>query len=73
MPEFRPDPNELIEVAKNNLATTRRIALAVGGALLAFGLCKSFHVNVAFLSAATAAMGAAIIGFFSPAWPQQQT
>jgi hypothetical protein len=71
MPEYRPDADELLNVAKSNIVMVRRIALAVGGALLAFGLGKCFH-PAGVLYPTYAALGAAIVGFFAPAWPEKQ-
>jgi uncharacterized membrane-anchored protein YjiN (DUF445 family) len=71
MPDYRPDADELLKAAKSNIVMVRRIALAVGGAFLAFGLAKCFQSS-AWTNAASAAMGAAIIGFFAPAWPDKK-
>jgi hypothetical protein len=69
MAEYRPDANELLATAKSNIEMVRRIALAAGAAMLAFGLGRCFHGG--FMDAGCAALGAAVVGFFAPTWPAQ--
>ena len=72
MPEYRPDADQLLNVAKSHFDIIRRAALAIGGALLAYGLARCFQANAGLASALSAAVGAAIVGFFAPGWPERR-
>jgi hypothetical protein len=64
MAEYRPDAKDLWQKIKGNLPLVRRGALALGGALFAFGLTRSLGARFEFT--AYASVGGAILGFFAP-------
>jgi hypothetical protein len=66
MAEYRPEPTELWQTIRRNLPLVRRIALALGGLMLGYVLGRTLSGNDVVVGCA--AVGAAIIGFFAPAW-----
>ncbi len=66
MAEYRPEPTELWQTIQRNLPLVRRIALALGGFMLGYALGRTLAGNDMVVGCAAA--GAAIIGFFAPAW-----
>lgn len=66
MTEYRPEPTELWETIQRHRSLVRRIALAVGGFMVAYAIA---HLLTARSSMpACAALGGAILGFFAPAF-----
>lgn len=68
MAEYRPEARQLWQVARRHQELARRIALALGGMLLGFGLARALGGTLEY--SASSAIGAALIGFFAPSFAE---
>jgi len=63
MAEYRPEPRQLWQDVRRHHELARRVVLAVGGMLLAFGLTRALGGGVYY--AASSTIGAGLLGFFA--------
>ena len=66
MAEYRPEPTELWQTIQRHWGLVRRLALAVGGAMLGYGAASVLRGGDASVAAGCMAIGGGLVGFFAP-------